>query len=341
MLKDKQRSEVSIAASERPRLVVAIDTEEEFDWAKPHDRHETRVTNVRAQSLAHRIFEKFAIVPTYFVDYPVASQPEGYRPLKELYDSGQCLIGTHLHAWVSPPHDEQVCRYNSFAGNLPPELEERKLAALTDEIARNFGACPTIYRAGRYGVGAHTAEILHRLGYKIDMSVVPNSDFSNEDGPDFRNCPAQPYWFGPGENLLEIPLSVGYVGALWRSGRSLSWVFSNHATRLHIPGVLARSGLLERIRLSPEGISVAEQIRLTKALVNRGHRIFSYNYHSPSLVPGHTPYVRTDADRDRFLADMESYFEFFRDEMSGIMATPDDILDLASADTDDGKTENL
>ena len=45
----------------------------------------------------------------------------------------------------------------------------------------------------------------------------------------------------------------------------------------------------------------------------RGHRLFSLTYHSPSLEPGHTPYVRDEADLDRFLASIETVLTFFRD----------------------------
>src|SRR3546814_4149526 len=45
------------------------------------------------------------------------------------------------------------------SGNLPPELEHAKLAALTEAIAGAFGARPVVYKAGRYGVGPATAGI--------------------------------------------------------------------------------------------------------------------------------------------------------------------------------------
>src|SRR3546814_2922527 len=69
---------------------------------------------------------------------------------------------------------------NSYPGNLPPELEHAKLAALTEAIAGAFGARPVVYKAGRYGVGPATAGILEALGYRIDVSVVPFTDFSED-----------------------------------------------------------------------------------------------------------------------------------------------------------------
>jgi hypothetical protein len=45
--------------------------------------------------------------------------------------------------------------------------------------------------------------------------------------------------------------------------------------------------------------------------------VFSLTYHSPSMVPGHTPYVRTDADLQRFIATVHDYCTWFRDELGG------------------------
>src|SRR5205823_13792153 len=90
----------------------------------------------------------------------------------------------------------------------------------------------------------------------------------------------------------------------------------------HGPGYFARLGLLERITLTPEGVSLEEMKRLTRRLMARGNRVFSLNYHSSSLLPGYTPYVRTADDRDRFLGKIESYLEVFFAEFGGVAMTP-------------------
>jgi hypothetical protein len=96
-----------------------------------------------------------------------------------------------------------------------------------------------------------------------------------------------------------------------------------------VPGVLARLGLVERITLTPEGISFEEQRRLTRALLRKGHRVFSFAYHSPSLAPGNTPYVRNEADLGAFLKRIEQYLAFFFEEVGGRAATPFEIKALA------------
>jgi hypothetical protein len=309
--------------SDKPVLMVLIDTEEEFDWALPHDRNSTGVSNIAAQHRAHRVFDKFGIKPIYVIDYPVASQKDGWGPLHELHQDGLCEIGAHLHPWVNPPFDEDVNYYNSYPGNLPADLEREKLTVLTDKIAENFGAKPTVYKAGRYGVGPNTTEILETLGYEIDTSVVPLTDMSPDQGPDFTACGADPYWFGARRNLLEIPITTGFVGRLAGAGWPLyKNLTSAMGKRLHLPGIFARLGLHERINLTPEGITFEEHRRLTSAMLGQGQRVFSFTYHSPSLMPGGTPYVNSERDLSEFLDRFERYFDFFFGELDGKAVTP-------------------
>lgn len=312
-----------------PILIVGVDLEAEFDWDGPRSRTKNTVKNVREQVLVHRIFEKFAVRPIYLVDYTAATQADGYLPLRELAASGKCEIGAHVQPWENPPFADELSERTSFNHNLPGWLQKEKLYRLTEALRCNVGVQPVTYRAGRYGVGEEIAWILLSLGYQIEMSVLPGLDLQRQYGPDFRWVFNRPYWFGRERELLEIPLTAAFCGAL--SGPLLSRRFapefynllSRSGPRLvHGPGVFARLGLLERIKLTPEGISLAEMKRLTRRLLARGHRVFSLNYHSSSLLPGNTPYVRTAADRDRFLAKLESYLEVFFGEYRGIAMTP-------------------
>lgn len=79
-----------------------------------------------------------------------------------------------------------------------------------------------------------------------------------------------------------------------------------------------------RTRLTPEGTRLAEAKRLTRRLLrDYHHRVFVLSYHSPSLDPGHTPYVRTHEDLQAFLAWIEGYLDFFFNELGGYATTPD------------------
>ena len=153
------------------RFLLTVDTEEEFDWTKPLAREEHTVLTVARLAKFQEFCEGQGVVPVYLVDYPIATSPAAFEILRPSIAAGKAEVGVQLHPWVSPPHNEEVNPHNSFAGNLPSALERAKFRNLRDTIAENFGAAPLIYRAGRYGVGPNTAEILADGGIAIDSSV--------------------------------------------------------------------------------------------------------------------------------------------------------------------------
>lgn len=323
------REIVRVPPQTRPILSVVIHTEEEFDWSKPHDRHATSVEHMQHIGRAQALFDEFGIVPNYVVDFPIASQAEAVAPLKGFADGGRALIGAHLHPWVSPPHDEAVNAFNSYPGNLPAELEEAKLRQLTEQIERAFGTRPRTYLAGRYGFGPHTARILEDLGYEVDISPAVPIDFSADGGPDYSAFSSHPYWFGHRRRLLGLPGTGGYVGALRAGGTPLYRRLTAPAMRrAKVAGAVARLRLLERIRLSPEDYDEAEMRRLTATLLEDGVRIFVFSFHSPSVMPGGTPYVRTPADLEAFLAKCRRYFEHFFATLGGQAMTPVQVRQL-------------
>jgi hypothetical protein len=67
--------------------------------------------------------------------------------------------------------------------------------------------------------------------------------------------------------------------------------------------------------------------RLTRALLHDGVRVFVFSFHSPSVMPGGTPYVRSQSDLDRFLDKCRRYFDFFMKELNGVTMTPLEIKD--------------
>jgi len=278
-----------------PRFLLTIDTEEDFDWDKPltRDSHDTR--HVPKLEKFQEFCENEGVVPVYLVDWPIANSRTTREILREPVLAGRAEIGVQLHPWVNPPFQEEVTQHNSFAGNLPPDLEEAKLKALRDAIEDNFGVAPLIYRAGRYGLGPNTATLLKRHGIAIDTSVRPLFDYSSTGGPDYREHPLHPYWVDAEKSLLELPLTSTFWGMLRRQG---GFIYPRLWRLPSMRGVLARLGLLERVPLTPEGVSVEEAIRGIDMALDDDVPMLVLSFHSPSLRPGSTPYVRDDEDLD-------------------------------------------
>ena len=288
-------SQASFKADFGRRFILTVDTEEEFDWSKPLAREGHTLDHLTRLADFQQFCEAQGVVPIYLVDWPVATSSLAAEILKPALKAGKAEIGVQLHPWVNPPFDEEVTPANSFAGNLPRQLETAKFANLRERIETTFDVAPLIYRAGRYGTGPNTAEIIRDEGLAIDSSVRANFDYSAGGGPDYSRHPLVPYWLDAERTLLELPLTTIYWGMLRRQGRFL---FLRSQKVPHLPGLLARLGLLERISLTPEGVSMEEAIRGIDIAVDDGLPLLVFSFHSPSLQPGHTPYVRDDTDLD-------------------------------------------
>src|SRR5947209_11982833 len=98
---------VRLPSGQQPLLVVAVDTEAEFDWRPNASRSATGVASVKAQGAAQRLFERYAVKPTYLLDYPVISTPECIAFIRRLHADGACEIGAHLQLWDTPPVVEE------------------------------------------------------------------------------------------------------------------------------------------------------------------------------------------------------------------------------------------
>lgn len=315
----------AMAGIDRPLLHVVVDTEEEFDWTAPFSRRNTLVNAMAGLHRGQSLFRRFGITPSYMVDYPVVSDPRTADILGPWAAAGDCLIGAQLHSWVTPPFEEVVCPYNSYACNLPPDLERRKLAVLTDAIAASLGQPPRIYKAGRYGMDIRREPMLRALGYDVDTSVMPYRSYAGVGGgPDFFGFPDQPFWTSPVRQFLFLPGTQSLVGPLhpMLSAGVARGVFHGIGARLRLPGMLARLGLLERINLTPEGVSLDEMCRLVTTMAARGCRVFALALHSPSFMPGGTPYTRTACDMEAMLTRIERFLEFFFGTMGGEACTP-------------------
>ena len=68
---------------------------------------------------------------------------------------------------------------------------------------------------------------------------------------------------------------------------------------------MARARLDRRLRLSPEGHGLDDLLSLTRHALTRGEPFLVLSFHSPSLLPGCTPYVRSEGDRARFLETLD------------------------------------
>lgn len=274
------------------RVLLTVDSEEEFDWGAPFRRDGYGLSHVEAIPRFQSFCESIGAHPVYLVDWPIVQDARAVEIIGDAVRRGAAEVGVQLHPWVNPPFEEEVTRFNSFAGNLPQALEAAKFMGLRDAIETAFGSAPLIYRAGRYGLGPNTADLLKAAGIRIDTSVRSLFDYGNEGGPDYSHHPLAPYWIDGERQLLELPVTSVHWGLLRNLGVPLQRLGAKIPRAL---GALSRLALLERIALTPEGVSAEEAIRGIDIALDSGLPVLVLSFHSPTLAPGLTPYAADEA----------------------------------------------
>ena len=315
------------------KLIVTIDTEEEFDWSAPVNPSSTSVSHFTKLPPLQDLFDECGVRPTYVIDYPVATQPESISVLKEFVSRGTCEIGAHLHPWVNPPVDEEICPEHTFLSNLPLALQERKLEVLTKAIQDNLELDPKTFKAGRYGFTKRLVPKLVELGYSVDTSVLAYTNMSFEKGPDFSTYGNDPFWIRAEDNdaqVLEVPCTVGFTRhpfSLWsRFHNSVSQ--SKWLSKTRIIGLLWQTGLFRRSVLTPEGTEIATLLSVLKSYAKLDPTLINITLHSPSIEPGHTQYVQSVHELDSFLERLREVLLFSVHELS---ATPMTIQEFSDS----------
>jgi len=284
-----------LSSLDGPRFVITVDTEEEFDWDAPFSRENRGVEHISGLPRFQSLCDAHGVKPAYMIDWSIIDSAKAVKLLGGYADKGTASLGLHLHPWVTPPYREEVCDKNSYACNLSPELEREKIISQVEHFKSRFGFAADIYRAGRYGIGPNTPQILADIGIRIDSSVRPRFNYDHQFGPDFENAPVSPYWLQHG--LLELPVTTVFGGILRKSGDPVfSKAFKSDTSR----AIMAKAGLIERIALTPEGIPKEKAIEGIDRALEEDIGILNFSFHSPSLAIGYTPYVRSEADLEQF-----------------------------------------
>jgi hypothetical protein len=299
----------------KPKLLILIHTEEEFDWGKPFSRESRGVFHIPRLLEYQEMFSQFHASVAYAVSYPVAENESSASFIKEVSESFENVtIGMHCHPWVNPPYDEVVNSFNSYPGNLPFNQEKEKLVKLYEKIEENIGSSPEFYLAGRYGIGNNTYNILNDLGVKTDFSPMPFYDYSAQDGPNFSQSSTR---VTVDQNILVIPHSSGFIGWLSKGGEKPALLNYRQLVKLRITSAFSILGGFSQVILTPEGFSLKQMKALTIKLIKSNHDTIVLSFHSTSIVPGLNPFVSNLIERTHFFEQLQQYLEFYVEELNG------------------------
>ena len=293
-------------------LICSIDVEED-NWLP--QRSACTAENVRRLPTLVPLLKDLGVRPTFFVSHAAARHPGAAAFIERAIEETGGELAAHLHPWNTPPSPERATPSTTMMCNLPPELQRAKLASLLDAHESAFGRRPTTFRAGRLGGGPRVVRQLVDAGFTVDSSVAPLTDLSDEAGPSFMDSPIEAHMLaaeptagdvGDPPSIVEVPLSVSLTRMpleRWRAVRQdlLSTVRGQAVLR-----AMSATRVLRRVALSPEVESTVDMLRAAQVLLASGAGYVQLTWHSPTLVPGLTPFTRTLPDVRRFLRTLES-----------------------------------
>lgn len=298
------------------RFYITIDTEED-DWGTYNSTGNT-VENIQQLPRLQALFDRYGAIPTYLINYPVATDIRCKQILEGILKSGNCEIGTQCHPWNTPPHIEKTSAFTSMMCNLPEDLIAEKMGILHEVIKTSYGS-PTSFRAGRWGFNSDVARCIASLGYKLDTSISPFVDWSKFHGPDFSNARTTPYRFDPDDifaeikkgSILEVPPTIGFCQKNTHFTRhARSYLANSKLSKLRLIGLLDKLRIINFYWLSPELSNAQQMIRLCNSFISSGHNFLNMTFHSTTLLPGSTPFVTSDDDLEDFLNRIESVLEY-------------------------------
>src|SRR3990172_288779 len=301
-------------------IVVTIDVEED-NWG--FECCESSVENIRMIPRLQNLFDRYGIKPSYLLTYQVALCKWAVKILSDILSDKKCEIGAHLHPWNTPPILEMYNERNSMMKNLPYELQAVKLKVLTDKIESAFGRKPRSFRAGRWGLGPDTVKALIECGYVVDSSVTPTISWANcGEGPEYPDVKTVPYWISvdgtDGNNnshnsILEVPATIGFNRWPFELCQKIylqlqkAWIKPLRPT-----GIMHHTRLLRKIWLSPEISSANDMIALSKIMIRNGIPFLNLSFHSTTLLPGKTPFIRNDAELEDFYSRLEAILDYLK-----------------------------
>lgn len=316
-----------------PDFLVTIDTEADNEWALDATR---MYRNIQALPRFQELCDEHGVRPTYLVTYDVAADEASRETLAALALGGNCEIGSHLHAWTTPPEydlEPGMFRHNPYLHEYPPEIQEQKLANLTRLLTETFGQ-PRSYRGGRWSLDDPALRLLADSGYVVDTTVTPGISWranpgygGGSCGPDFCGQPMTPRMLHDGKHqLLEVPVSVvpdGALGFVSQMPNGVGVVAGGQALGRRL---LHKTGLCRMVWLRP-GFSSAAQMRwVCDELQRQQAPVLNLMFHSSELIPGGSPRVKTEAAADELWESLNTTFDHVTERLA---ARPVTLTDYA------------
>jgi peptidoglycan/xylan/chitin deacetylase (PgdA/CDA1 family) len=285
-------------------LLVTVDAEGDDLWSRPRA---VTTENARFLPRFQDLCERHGLRPTYLTAFEMAGSAEFRAFARGVLRRGQGEIGTHLHAWNSPPDvplSDDDARRQPYLTLYPEPVMREKVARLSRTLEEAFEVPMRSHRAGRWGMNETYARILDELGYRVDSSVTPHVCWRRENGdaverhaPDYSGYPETPYFVdledlrrGGPSSLLEVPVTTlrvplrdGPAGAAGATPFVVRW-------------------------LRPNGRNARALLSLARQALEQRRPCLVLALHSSELMPGGSPTFARAEDVEALYRDLEALF---------------------------------
>ncbi len=310
---------------ERPLFVITLDTEPDNEWGRPRV---ATTQNARFVPRFHELCTRAGFKITYLMTLEMAEDQFLRNYLLPRLRAAECEVGAHLHPWNTPPlvqATDDDMRHHPYPYEYAPEVQREKLHTLVAAVERGYGVRPVSYKAGRWGLDGFHAGLLDEMGFRADTSVCPGvnwgpskGDPRGSGGPNYNRASPLPYRLSredvcrPGAlRLWEVPPTIVFYSAFGR----------------YVPGVRALYRRFRRVRrlfdrqhlgsqwLRPYPHMTVERLKRVVCLARRaGTPVLNLTFHSSELMPGGSPYNRTEASIESLFQRLEGFFAYLRDQ---------------------------
>lgn len=294
------------------KLLISIDTEGDnlWDWSIGK-----KITTENALYIPQfqKLCEEYYFKPVYLTNYEMANDNRFVGFAKEKQFLGKCEIGMHLHAWNTPPFDENLPVRQDCVPGAPYLIEysdqsmEEKIKIMTELLTEKFEFKPISHRAGRWAMNDVYFKLLDKNGYQVDCSVTPGIDWGVNPGQSLDSkgsnykyyCP-YPY-FVSHTKMREFPVTVFVNHKVIKPDK---WTIS----------LMARS-LIHSIKgnvlwLRPTGKNLNECLFvLNEVMRSKDYEYAMFMLHSSELMPGGSPTFKNTEQVKVLNAHIQKIFE--------------------------------
>ena len=304
----------------KPYFLITIDTEGDNLWQKSHE-----ITTQNAQFLPRfqSLCEQYQFKPCYLSNYEMAKDPFFIEFGRDVLKRQTAEIGTHVHAWNTPPEDtirQEDFGYKSYLIDYPLAVRKQKFDFQHKLLEDTFQTAMRSHRSGRWALDQDYVRLLLEYDYWVDCSVTPCVNWQTttghpegKGGTNYQNFPKSAYFMSADcfeqagdSSLLQVPMSIRpKYSPLIRQGKRLL----NRLSGKHKPD--------STLWLRPKQGNVEQMISLAQSLLDEGGDYLEYMLHSSEYMPGGSPTFKDEAAIEGLYRDLNRFFDFLRDKAQG------------------------